>query len=122
MRTETKRIDVPNFEATSDGKRIFTSKQWLERCRQYTKRKYNIDITGTGSRNDTKRLDRKRNGSTRRLHMHRPRSTVPNETGRKQNRTGQNSGERFNPTVERIIPTKMKFISQPRGNLLDKTD
>ena len=43
--TEAKQIEVPNFEATSDGKRISTSKEWLERLRQYTKRKYKIDIT-----------------------------------------------------------------------------
>ena len=40
-----KQIEVRNFEATSDGKRIFTPKQWLERFRQNTKRKYKIDIT-----------------------------------------------------------------------------
>ena len=45
MATETKQIEVPDFEATSDGKRIFTPKQWLERFRQYTKRKHKIDIT-----------------------------------------------------------------------------
>ena len=45
MATETKQIEVPNFEATSDGKRIFTPKQWFERFRQYTKRKYKMDIT-----------------------------------------------------------------------------
>ena len=45
MATETKQIEVPDFEATSDGKRIFTPMQWLERFRQYTKRKHKIDIT-----------------------------------------------------------------------------
>ena len=45
MTTETKQIEVPNFEATSDGKRILTPKQGLERFRQYTKRKHKIDIT-----------------------------------------------------------------------------
>ena len=45
MATETKQIEVPNLEATSDGKRIFTPKQWLERFRQYTKRKYKMDIS-----------------------------------------------------------------------------
>ena len=44
--TEESKIEVPNFEATSDGKRIFTPKQWLERFRQYTKRKHKMDITG----------------------------------------------------------------------------
>ena len=45
MTTETKQSEVPNFEATSDGKRIFTPNQWVERFRQNTKRKYRIDIT-----------------------------------------------------------------------------
>ena len=45
MTTETKQIEVPDFKATSDGKRIYTPKQWLERFRQYTKRKHKIDIT-----------------------------------------------------------------------------
>ena len=35
---------MPNFEATTDGKKIITPKQWLGRIRQYTKRKYNMDI------------------------------------------------------------------------------
>ena len=45
MTTETKQIEVPNFETTSDGKRFFTPERWLERFRQYMKRKYKIDIT-----------------------------------------------------------------------------
>ena len=44
MAQETNQIEVPNLEATSDGKSIITPKQWLERFRQYTKRKYKIDI------------------------------------------------------------------------------
>ena len=40
-----KQIEVPDFEATSDGKRIYTPKQWLERFRQYTRSKHKIDIT-----------------------------------------------------------------------------
>ena len=43
--TEDSKIEVPNFEATSDRKRIFTPKQWFERFRQYTKRKHKMDIT-----------------------------------------------------------------------------
>ena len=35
MTTEAEQIEVPNLEATSDGKRSFTPKQWLERFRQY---------------------------------------------------------------------------------------
>ena len=42
---ENSKIEVPKFEATSDGKRIFTPKQWLERFRQYTKRKHKMDIS-----------------------------------------------------------------------------
>ena len=44
-KTEESKIELSNFEATSDGKRIFTPKQWLERFRQYTKRKHQMDIT-----------------------------------------------------------------------------
>ena len=44
MTTETKQIEVPNFKATSDGTPIFTPKQWLENFRQYTRRKYKVDI------------------------------------------------------------------------------
>ena len=43
--TEESKIEVPNFKATSDGKRKCTPKQWLERFRQYTKRKHKMDIT-----------------------------------------------------------------------------
>ena len=38
MTQEAAQIEVPNFEATTDGKKIFTPKQWLERFRQYTKK------------------------------------------------------------------------------------
>ena len=44
MTQEATQIEVPNFEATTDGKKIFTPKQWLARFRQYTKRKYKMDI------------------------------------------------------------------------------
>ena len=44
MTTEAKHIEVPNLEATSDEKRLFTPIQWLERFRQYTK-KIHIDTT-----------------------------------------------------------------------------
>ena len=43
--TKESKIEVPNLEATSDRKSIFTPEQWLERFRQYTKRKHKIDIT-----------------------------------------------------------------------------
>ena len=44
MTQEATQIEVPNFEATTDKGKIFTLKQWLERFRQYTKRKHKIDI------------------------------------------------------------------------------
>ena len=43
--TDKSKIEVPKFEATSDGKRIFAPKKWLERFRQYPKRKHKMDIT-----------------------------------------------------------------------------
>ena len=43
--TKEIKIEVPNSDATPDGKRIFTPKQRLERFRQYTKRKHKMDIT-----------------------------------------------------------------------------
>ena len=42
---EENKLEVLNFEAKSDGERIFTPKQWLKRFRQYTKRKHKMDIT-----------------------------------------------------------------------------
>ena len=44
MTQEATQLEVPKFQATTDRKEIFTSKQWLERFRQYTKRKYKMDI------------------------------------------------------------------------------
>ena len=42
----TEKNIVPNLEAkASDGNPIFTSRQWLERFRQFTKREHKIDIT-----------------------------------------------------------------------------
>ena len=41
---EATQLEVPNFKATTDGKKIFTPKQWLQQFRQYTKRKYEMDI------------------------------------------------------------------------------
>ena len=40
----TEKFQVPNFEATAERKKIYTLKQWLERVRQYTKRKRKVDI------------------------------------------------------------------------------
>ena len=44
MKQEATQIEVPNFEAAAEGNEIYTRKQWLERFRQYTKRKHKIDI------------------------------------------------------------------------------
>ena len=44
MTQEATKLEAPNFEATIDGKKIFTPKQWLERLLQYTKRNYKMDI------------------------------------------------------------------------------
>ena len=38
-------MEVPNFEATTEGNYIFLPNQWLERLWQYTKRKYKMDKT-----------------------------------------------------------------------------
>ena len=45
MTQEATQIEVPNLEATTDRKKIFTPKQWLERFRQYTKQKFKMDMT-----------------------------------------------------------------------------
>ena len=52
MTQEINQIEVPNLEATLDGKRIFTPKQWFGRFRQYTKRKSKIDIAELIRRTD----------------------------------------------------------------------
>ena len=39
------RIQIPCLDVKAiDGKRIYKYQQWLDRFKQYTKRKYNIDI------------------------------------------------------------------------------
>ena len=66
MTQEATQLEVPNFEALTDGKKIFTPKQWLERFRQYTKRKYKMDIAELiRGRNYTSRLGHKRKPDTR---------------------------------------------------------
>ena len=42
--TEETKIEVPNYEAITEGRKTYTSKQWLERFQQNTKRKHKIDI------------------------------------------------------------------------------
>ena len=41
---ETTPIEVPNVEAITDGKMIYTLKQWPKIFQQYAKRKYKMDI------------------------------------------------------------------------------
>ena len=41
--TEETKFEVLNFEAITEGKKTYTSKQWHERFRQNTKRKHKID-------------------------------------------------------------------------------
>ena len=81
--TEDSKIEVPNFEATSDGKRIFTPKQWLERFRQYTKRKHKMDITELIRGVEISQTGWSgKNRDSRRLHMgNQSRSIISNDTG-----------------------------------------
>ena len=52
MAQEATQLEVPNFEATTDGKKIFTPKQWLERFRQYMKGKYHYSgVSGKAFQN-----------------------------------------------------------------------
>ena len=44
MTQEATQLEVPNLEATTDGKKIFTPKRCLERFPKNTKRKYKMDI------------------------------------------------------------------------------
>ena len=124
-KTEENKIEESNFEATSDGKRIFTPKQWLERFWQYTKRKtqnghYRIDM---GSWKNANRVVRKRNRNPGRLFMGNwSRSIILNDTGGVQNRTRHTSGERPHPTIQRIFSTKTEYLSQLRSILLDETN
>ena len=46
MTQEATQFEVPNFEAISGGKKIFTPKQCLERFRQNKKPKNKMDIAG----------------------------------------------------------------------------
>ena len=65
MTQEAAQIEEQNFEATTDWKKIFTPKQWLERFRQYTKRKYKMDIAELiRGKNDSKRMGHKRKPNT----------------------------------------------------------
>ena len=42
----TENLEVPNLEARQqDGKPTYTPKQWVERFKQFTKRKHKVDIT-----------------------------------------------------------------------------
>ena len=123
MTQEASQIEVSNLEDISDGKRIFTTKQWLERFRQYTKSKYKIDIAEVIRGTDVTQngwTEKKRN--TRRFLMgYRTRSLKSNGTGRVQDRTGQNKDQRFDQIIQRILLSKQKQVPQPRRILLDQT-
>ena len=121
MTQEATQIEVPNFEATTDGKKIFTPKQWLERFRQYTKRKYKMDIAELIRGEDMKQADWAiKKPSTKRFHMgYRPRSSIPNNKSRLHDRTGQNRNQRTNPAIQRVFLTEEKYISQPGIILLE---
>ena len=122
--TEESKIEVPNFEATSDRKRIFTPKQWFERFRQNTNRKHKMDIiqlirgaeiTQTGWSGKEAEIQKDFIGD-------RPRSTISNDTSEVQNRSRQNSDKRPYPTIQRIFLTETEHLLLPRRILLDKTN
>ena len=52
---------------------------------------------------------------------YRTRSLISTDTGREQNRTGQNKDQRFDQIIQRILLTKKKHLSQPRRIPLDQT-
>ena len=99
MTQEKNRVEVPNLEATSDGKKIFTPKQWLERFRQYTKRKYKIDIAELiqGAEKTQNGWTDKEIETLKKDFL--PRGLVPDDTGRLQHRTGQNSKTSFDHII-----------------------
>ena len=111
---EENKIKVPNFEATSDGKRIFTPKQWLERFRQYTKRKHKLDIAEL-----IRRVEITQNGwSGKEAEIEEdfiwgigPRSLISNDTSGIQNRTRQSSCKRPYPIIQRIFLTEPEQLT-----------
>ena len=67
---EATQIEVPNLEATTDGKKLFTPKQWLERFRRYTKGKQNWHNRIIPENwIDADRLDQNRKSNTKRRFM-----------------------------------------------------
>ena len=58
MTQEATQLELPNFEATTDGKKVFTPKQWLELFRQFTKRKYKMDIAELFRREEMTQTDK----------------------------------------------------------------
>ena len=118
MTQQATQLEVPNFEATTDGKKIFTPKQRLERFREYTKRKYKMDIAELVQGEEMTQADWATN--TRRFCMgYWPRSSIPNDKSRIQDRAGQNRNQRMNSVIQLVLLTEKKYISQPGRNLLD---
>ena len=126
MTQEAKQFEVPNFEATSDGKNyllINNSSKYSGKIQQ--ERKYIMDITELlrGAEMTRALMGRKRNWNTRRFHMEQQhRSIVPDDKIGVQHTVRQNSCKRFYPTIQWLFLTKKKHLSQSRGILLDKTD
>ena len=75
--TEETKLEVPNFAATTVGKKMYSPKQWLEILRQYTKRKHIMDITELIRKSEIAQTGWSgKNCSTKSLHLgHWPRST-----------------------------------------------
>ena len=120
---EENKIEVPNFEATSDG-RIFTLKQWLERFRQNTKRKNKMDITELirGAEITQTGWSGKEAEIQEDFIWGIGPEALYQMTRAEYKTTQQNSGKRPYPTIQRILLTKAEHLSQPRGILLDKTN
>ena len=129
MTQEATQLEVPNFEATTDGKKISTPKQWLERFRQYTKRKYKLDIAELirvekMTQNDWATKENQiqddfvwRIGPEALYQMTRAEyKTEPDEIAIKD------LIRLFNEDEFLVIPTKKKHIPQPRRHLLDHTN
>ena len=90
MTQKAKQIEVPNVEATSDGKRMFTPKQWLESFQQNTKGKYQMDNTERirGAQITQNGWTDKETEVQNFIWGIGPEALLPNDMGRVQNRTG----------------------------------
>ena len=121
--TEESKFEVPNLEATSDGERRFTPKQWLERFRQYAKRKHKMDITefipgaeitqtGWSGKEVEIQEDFKWGIGPKALY----------QLTRAEYKTEPDKNAESYPTIQRILFTETENLSQRRRILLDKTN